>query len=191
MLPRGFCFLLACALYAGAGPRYTADNQLIFPNDYREWVFLSSGLGMTYGPNASATEPRFDNVFVNPDAYRAFLANGRWPDGTIFALEIRRSESKGSINRGGHFQGEVLAVEFEVKDEKRFPRKWEYFGFNRDQDGMAKATKPLAASNSCIACHGTNGAVENTFVQFYPTLMDVARTKGTLKASFDAAPAAH
>ena len=33
-----------------AQPRYTADGQLILPSDYREWVFLSSGLGMTYNP---------------------------------------------------------------------------------------------------------------------------------------------
>ena len=31
-------------------PRYTADGQLTRPDNYREWIYLSSGLGMTYGP---------------------------------------------------------------------------------------------------------------------------------------------
>jgi hypothetical protein len=29
-------------------------SQLTLPADFREWVFLSAGLGMTYGPNAPA-----------------------------------------------------------------------------------------------------------------------------------------
>jgi len=53
-------------------PQFTKDNQLIRPGDYREWIYLSSGLGMEYG--ASRGEPgRFTNVFVAPSAYRAFL----------------------------------------------------------------------------------------------------------------------
>ena len=37
---------------------------------------------------------------------------------------------------------------------------------------------------TCYACHSTNGAVENTFVQFYPTLLEVATRKGTLRESY-------
>ena len=62
------------------GPQYTADGQLKYPGQYREWIFLSSGVGMTYGPLAQANQsgpPMFDNVFVNPDAYHGFLETGR------------------------------------------------------------------------------------------------------------------
>jgi len=31
---------------------FTADGKLEFPKDYRTWIYLSSGLDMTYGPNA-------------------------------------------------------------------------------------------------------------------------------------------
>jgi len=52
------------------GPQFTKDNRLIPPKNYREWIFLSSGLGMTYGPADGVPEanPRFDNVFVNPSS---------------------------------------------------------------------------------------------------------------------------
>src|SRR3954451_22455126 len=108
------------------GPQFTADGQMRFPKEYREWVFLSSGLGMTYGPAAAETrdEPRFDNVFVNRSAYKSFLASGRWPDKTVFILEIRKSQSEGSINKGGHFQTSTAAIEVHVKDEKRFAGNW-------------------------------------------------------------------
>ena len=31
-----------------------ADIEVSLPKDYREWVFMSSGVGMTYGPAAAA-----------------------------------------------------------------------------------------------------------------------------------------
>src|SRR6476660_7176613 len=99
-------------------PRYAGDGRLMRPDNYREWVFLSSGLGMTYGlvePVAN-TEQRFDNVFVTPQAYQAFRRTGSWPDKTMFALEVRYSASKGSINRGGHYQEGIAALEIHLKD---------------------------------------------------------------------------
>ena len=58
-------------------PRYTADGQLMRPMDYREWVYLSSGLGMSYTQSSPRADPVFDNVFVPRTAYRAFLDSGR------------------------------------------------------------------------------------------------------------------
>ena len=66
-------------------PRFTNDGQLIRPDNYREWIYLSSGLGMTYGVvENTAGRERFDNVFVTPQAYKAFLQTGTWPDKTMF-----------------------------------------------------------------------------------------------------------
>src|SRR5579864_766127 len=170
-------------------PQFTADGQLVRPNDYREWVYLSSGLGMVYGPaaeGASDAAPRFDNVFVNPAAYRSFIATGKWPDKTIFVLEIRASGSKASINNGGRFQSTLVGIEAEVKDEKRFPGKWAFFGFG----ASASPARMLPTTAQCYSCHSTNGAVDNTFVQFYPTLLEVAKSKGTLNAKVAQAEAA-
>lgn len=180
MLP----FLASLAMVAQTSsdsPQFTPDNQLVLPKDYREWVYLSSGLGMTYGPAAQADQgnPTFDNVFVKPAAYKAFLESGRWPDKTMFILEIRRSIGKGSINNGGHYQGDVLAVEAEVKDQERFPQKWAYFGFGRGDKAA-----PFPANSSCNSCHNQNAAVENTFVQFYPSLLEIATHKGTLNRTY-------
>ena len=179
---------LAAALISGAdqtpptGPRYTPDGELLKPQDYREWVFLSSGVGMTYGPLATEDRrenPFFDNVFVPLSAYKSFLAKGTWPDKTMLVLEIRTSQSKVSINKAGHVQDEVRAVEVEVKDESRFPGKWAFFAFPNG----STAGKQIPANASCYTCHAANGAVDNTFVQFYPTLYPVAKAKGTVKAS--------
>jgi hypothetical protein len=170
------------------GARFSADGRLQRPADYRgEWVYLTSGLGMTYGPTQPAAgEPRFfDNVFVNRESYRQFMATGRWPDKTMFILELRGSEQKASINNGGQTQGaRIIGIEAAVKDVARFPDGWGYFGFGSGDALLAEAApEPLTAT--CYACHKANTAVENTFVQFYPTLMEVAQRMGTVKPTYD------
>jgi hypothetical protein len=165
-----------------SGPRYTATGQLIRPSDFREWMFVTSGLGMTYSePSNPARRLNFTNVYVNPPSYRAFMNTGRWPDKTMFILEIRASSSEGSINKGGHFQSDLVVIEAAVKDEARFahlPGKWAYFDFGRE---MKAEVEPLAATERCYACHAENAAVDNTFVQFYPTMLEVAKKHGTVK----------
>jgi hypothetical protein len=160
-------------------PNYTSDGQLVLPSDYREWIFLSSGLGMTYQPPGAQGEqraPAFTNVFVNPAAYRSFVSTGKWPDKTMLVLEIRTAASKGSINQGGSYQSGVLAVEGEVKDLSKFPGTgWAFFAFGKSSTG-----KMLPPSQDCYACHAEHGAVDNTFVQFYPALLEIAKQKGTL-----------
>jgi hypothetical protein len=162
------------------GPKYASDGAMLLPANYREWVFLSSGLGMTYGPAGqtdAAGNPRFDNVFASPAAYRGFLQTGKWPDKTTLILEVRNSESHVSINKGGHVQGDVLAIEAHVKDSSRFPGGWAFFQF-----GKADRAALTPSSANCYTCHTQHGAVDTTFVQFYPTLSDVARKKGLLKS---------
>jgi tetratricopeptide (TPR) repeat protein len=189
-----FCeklLLVSCAAALGWGadatqsePLFTANGELVRPENYREWVFLTSGLGMTYGTaQPGLNNPRFDNVFVRPAAYRAFMESGKWPDGTMFILEIRGSDSHESINKGGYYQNDLLAVEAAVKDEQRFPEKWAYFGFPGAPGPMAKTAKAFP-KGQCFTCHAANAAVENTFVQFYPTLLEVAVKKGTVRSSY-------
>jgi hypothetical protein len=161
-------------------PEYTADGQLKFPANYREWVYLSTGIDMNYRPNAGMNHSMFDNVFVNPEAYRYFVANGTWPDKTMLVLEVRGAETKSAINKAGHYQTtEVMGREVHVKDESRFPGKWAFFGFDD-----APTAKMFPTEMECYSCHAQHTAVDTTFVQFYPTLLEIAKKKGTLSASY-------
>ncbi len=36
----------------------------------------------------------------------------------------------------------------------------------------------------CYSCHEQHGAVDTTFVQFYPTLLKLAEQKGTLSEAY-------
>ena len=169
------------ALAPGSSPEYTSDAQLKFPEPYREWVYLTSGFDMSYSPAAqSGDHHMFDNVFVNPEAYKAFVKTGTWPDKTMLVLEVRGAEGRGSINKKGNYQGAAMGLEVHVKDEARFPGQWAFFGF--DDDGKTAKMVPLSAD--CYSCHSTHGAVNTTFVQFYPTLLPIATSKGTLAVGY-------
>jgi hypothetical protein len=173
---------------AAEGAAFTSAGELLRPADYRDWVFVTSGLGMTYGPAqpAAGRPPMFDNVFVTRAGYREFLRSGTWPDKTMFILEIRRAETNVSINNGGYSQGEVALLEAAVKDVQRFKSTggWAYFSFDSRQ-GLTSSAAPLPATASCYACHANNTAVDNTFVQFYPDLFAAAKRHGTIKATYD------
>jgi hypothetical protein len=160
---------------------YTGDGQMKLPENYRQWVYLTTGFDMSYNPSAAQVDRHtFDNVFVNPQAYESFLKNGTWPDKTVFMLEVRRAEGKGSINVRGNYQSsEVMGLEAHVKDESRFPGKWAFFGF-----GGQKTARMIPTTEGCYSCHSDHGAVDTTFVQFYPTLLPIATSKGTLAAGY-------
>jgi hypothetical protein len=36
----------------------------------------------------------------------------------------------------------------------------------------------------CYSCHAQHTAVDTTFVQFYPTLIEIAKKKGTLSPAY-------
>jgi len=162
-------------------PEYTRDGRMKLPAHYREWVYLTTGFDMSYSATAMPMDHHmFDNVFVNPDAYRAFTKTGSWPEHTVLVLEGRGAADRGSINKRGNYQaGDVMDIEVHVKDSARFPGGWAFFGF-----GNGDTAKMIPVSRDCYSCHAQHGAVDTTFVQFYPTLLRVAHEKGTLRASY-------
>lgn len=196
MLSKPLCLVLVVAMAAlsftaaaddpvpasAYAPAYTADGKLIQPADYREWVYLSSGLDMSYNPKALASpSPMFDNTFVNPESYRAFVRTGTWPDKTVIVMEMRGSAGKSSINQRGHYQsGGVQGMEVHVKDTARFHGGWAFFSFD---DNTAPAEQ-IPTTAACYSCHSAHGAVDTTFVQFYPTLLPIAQQHSTLSEAY-------
>lgn len=154
------------------GATFSDDGRLQRPVDYRNWRFVSAGLAMSYGPAAKAAaltgDVMFDNVFVQPEAYDAFMRDGVWPEGTTFVLELRGSETQRPPNNRGYFQTDLHGIEVSVKDSTRFKGRWAYFDFGMD----SRSASPQRESE-CFACHEKHGAVDMTFVQFYPTLQQV------------------
>jgi hypothetical protein len=170
--------LLTAATNDASAPRFAADGALIPPVDYRDWVFLSSGLDMSYNEApVMQGHSMFDNIFVDPASWKAFKVSGHWPDKTIFVMENRGANTKGSINKKGHYQtDELMGLEFHVRDDSRFKGGWGFFVSN----GSAPALL-LPDDAPCYACHQAHGAVDTTFTQFYPTAKAIAIKAGSFE----------
>jgi hypothetical protein len=170
-----FCLVLLAAPPEERSPKpqYDAKGSLLRPADYRDWEFLSAGYGMNYSPGPGSHE-MFTNVFVQRWAYQEFLKSGKWPEQSMFVIDERDAESKGSINKKGHYQTDLMGLIVEVKDSTRNPERWAYYGFEPN----ANTAKTMPKGN-CWSCHDQHAAVEHTFVQFYPTLKPVAKNFGT------------
>ena len=195
LLLRTALALAACAAIAqsavhAASPPTTAtttpqaptyvDGKLQLPPDYREWIYVTTGIDMSYRPGATPGHHMFDNVFVNPEAYRVFKQTGTWPDKTMMVLEARGARDKGSINQRGFFQdADLMGIEVHIKDSARFEGGWAFFTFDDD-----KPAREIDHSVDCYACHRAHAAVDTTFVQFYPTLLPIAKAANTLSAGY-------
>jgi Cytochrome P460 len=161
-------------------PSYTSGGEMRRPENYRDWIYLSTGFDMSYTAATSTDHHMFDNVFVNPEAYQSFLKTGTWPDKAMLVLEVRGAKSKGSINQAGHFQDTaVMGLEVHVKDESRFPGNWAFFGFDDN-----KPAKMVPQTATCYSCHAQHAAVDTTFIQFYPTLLPIAHSHNTLSPAY-------
>jgi Cytochrome P460 len=167
-----FCLLLLAATLKEKWPKpqYDAEGNLLRPADYRDWEFLSAGYGMNYSP-APGSHELFTNVFVQRWSYEKFLKSGKWPEQSMFVIDERDAESKGSINKKGHFQTDLMGLAVEVKDSTRNRDKWAYYSFEPN----AETAEAMPKGNECWSCHNQHAAVEHTFVQFYPTLKPVAK----------------
>ena len=188
----GLVSLFVAAAASGAKQSKTAP-RLLFPKDYRTWVYLSSGLDMKYvgepsvACQGSACPQMFENVFVRPDAYNTFIKTKTWPAGAVFVLERRCAVQKASIDTNGSTQGTLFLI---AASQKTIQNGWNYYLFGADSptcDGpdrdFAGQSKDPVSNNSgtdkemCWKCHNDNGLRDNTFIQFYPTLKPLISAK--------------
>jgi hypothetical protein len=156
-------------------PRYAGDS-LIRPDGFERWVLAGASIGLGYSqPSgadaAGATGGMFHNVYIEPTAYAHYVRTGRFRQGTMMAMTLYEPGQKVHPSKQGYFEGKFLAVEFSLKDSRRYPGSWAYFNFGKGAKGSRAVANPR---QGCQSCHAQNAADDNVFVQFYPTLRAVS-----------------
>jgi tetratricopeptide (TPR) repeat protein len=150
--------------------RFEGKDTLLRPEGYREWVFVGSSLGLRYDEGKKQPEvPEYNNVYIDPVAYRAYKETGAFPEGTVFILEHAAGEEKKESGLRGSFQKKFTGLSAAVKDKDRFPDGWAYFSFS-DGAGKTKSKAQPVKKAACYDCHRQKAAEDNVFVQFYPVL---------------------
>ena len=153
--------------------RFEGKDTLRRPEDYREWVFVGSSLGLSYATKSEKQPARagelYHNVYINPSSFRFFSKTGSFPEGTMMVLELASAEVKKEPGLQGSYQKEFVALEASVKDSQRFEGGWAYFSFD-DKDGKPRFKANPFPKEACWACHHQKAATDHVFSQFYPVL---------------------
>jgi len=159
-------------------PVFEGKTTLLRPDNYREWVFVGSSRGLSYAANPPAQASTggmgemYHNVYIKPEAYRDFAKTGKFPEGTVLAMEMASAETKREPGLQGSYEKDFVGLEVSVKDSSRFPGEgWAYFNFSNGREGSYKdKAEPFPASAGCVSCHKQNAETDNVFTQFYPVL---------------------
>ncbi len=153
-------------------PEFDAENALLVPKNYREWVFVGSSLGLGYKPSDASYEGAFNHVYINPIGYRVFRETGRFPVGTVLMLEAVSRGEKTNPALTGSFAKEFIGLEAAVKTGDRFKDPWTYYSFYTKERQRLSKVKRLT-TDSCISCHRKHAETDHVFTQFYPVLRAV------------------
>jgi len=166
--------LLASPAFAQAplpAPSYADDGALNFPPDTATWVYMGTTLGGDYNdaPFDPAAPATFGIVQMEPSAYRYFIDNGSYADGTMFLLSFYDSAAKSEPQLQGFVQGDLQNQEIHVIDKARFAEGRGFF-FYRGGGTVTSVTAKIPDGSDCVSCHNEHGAYDGTFTQFYPIL---------------------
>jgi hypothetical protein len=161
------------------GPQWTGNGELQLPADYHTWVFLGSPLTPHALNGGKAGFPEYHNVYIHPEAFKAYRRTGEFPEGTVLLKELQltlpgthddgsRVESSGR----GFFPAARNGIDISVKDSKRFKdtNGWGFFNFGHSAPPYAK-TAAAAPKEACAACHIAN-ADNMVFKKFYTPILD-------------------
>ena len=144
-------------------------------------IFIGAPLTPHGLNDGKAGFPEFHNVYVQPAAFKAYRASGKWPEGTMMIKELQLVDHpKGDLPDGsrilpsgrGYFPGPVNGLDVSVKDSKRFAatNNWGYFNFNHAAPPylVKAANKPVA---ECAGCHMANAHEDMVYVKLYKPIL--------------------
>ena len=163
-----------CIQTAGADTYYTiSEGELERPTGYREWVYVGTPVTPNDMNNGKAAFPEHHNVYIDPESWAHWKAEGEFRDGTILVKELVSVGSKAAVSGAGYFQGEFIGLEATIKSAEHFPDEpghWAYYSFSTpDHKALTEQAKPFPAE-ACNACHAAAAADDFVFTQYYPVL---------------------
>ena len=151
--------------------RYTPLGELVYPDDLDSWIVMGASLGADY--NGEAFDPENPGIIgvvqMEPNAYRYFLENREYADGTMFLLSFFAAESKSQPQLAGFVQGNLRGQEIHVIDAERFGEGRAFFVYSEQGGSAAK----VPDGSECVRCHTAEGDYNATFTQFYPAIRDL------------------
>lgn len=150
--------------------QYTETGELRYPTNLVEWIQTGASLGSEYSetPFDAQNPGTIGVVQMEPNAYRYFMENNTYANGTMFLLSFYEAKAESEPQLPGFVQGRMLQQEIHVLDKARYSEGRAFFLFRTNTATSAK----LPEGNDCVVCHTEHGDFDGTFVQFYPGMRD-------------------
>jgi hypothetical protein len=146
-------------------------GEIRLPDNFRQnWTHLGSWVVN----DAKAPGSGFHDVYTQPEAIKAFLETGQFPDGTVLIKEIRKLDSA-TLTTGPALWASNIAVWFVmVKDtEGRFKGNvhWgEGWGWALFEAKNRNINTSQGYLQSCLSCHVPAKQTGWVYIEGYPTL---------------------
>ena len=156
--------LIAVALlFFGVFIRAQAPEQVPYPEGYRLWVHVRSGLTGPESPDFKNTGG-LHHIYANDKALPTMegYQAGRFPDGAIIVYDLLEAQTKEGITAEGRRRYLVVMH----KDSKRFAETggWGFELFRKDSH-TDRAAWPNAKT-SCFDCHASQKDKDYVFGSF-------------------------
>ncbi len=141
---------------------------------------VGASLGLSYSEGgaaemAGAGPGMFQNVYMQPWAYRRFLETGEFAEETMFVLAFYEASREADPALRGLYEGEVVpSIEVHLKQRDLHESGWGYYAFGSETE----SAEIIPGTAACYACHREKTALDNVFVQFYPPLRPMLRKAG-------------
>ena len=123
-----------------------ADSPLAYPEGYRNWVHVKSGL-ISPAHKAFAEMGGFQHIYANPQAMVGYRTRA-FPDGSVIVFDwLEMKDKDGAFEEGARRQVDVM-----VKDSRRFAKTGDW-GFQRFAKDSKTELAAAPAPQQCFACH--------------------------------------
>lgn len=157
-------FAALVILLAGslAGPAFTqtgANATVPYPEGYRNWVHVKTGLVSAQHPDF-ARSGGFRHIYGNSQAIAGYRT-GSFPDGSIIVVDwLEITEQNGAFTEAARRRLDVM-----VKDQAKFAatKGWgfeQFMGNTRNERGVT------APEKQCVTCHTGPGTRDLVFSKF-------------------------
>ena len=126
------------------------ENEIPYPDGYRYWVHIKTGL---VGPQSPAfkTTGGYHHIYANPKAMEGYTL-GHFPQGSVIVFDVlNMKEQGGNIQEDGRSHLDVM-----MKDSLKFASTggWGYEEFKGDSH--TERTLTPAIKTQCSNCHAQN-----------------------------------
>lgn len=124
-----------------------ADNATQFPESFRRWVHVGTGVIMPGTMPQMAAEEGMHHIFANQKAVEGY-ASGSFADGSMIVYELRETKQQNGVI----FEGNRKRVDVMIKDSAHHASTggWRFQRFMGDDQAQNAIHD---SGGSCFQCH--------------------------------------